>query len=178
MPVQGCGGSGGANLRVPTGGLEKGTPRKTWTVMFPTCVCFPCRMPCLVTTRGSLVYKAPGKRRGTVILVSHRCDSSIAAMGPILPSLPPPSFFLLFIHLSPESHYMTQVGFKPITLLPQSPKCWDYRSVLPDLGSCCCCYIYKSNQSIIIIQIFKNPMLVFCVHVHLCTTCRTGHWVL
>jgi hypothetical protein len=140
MPFQGSGGSGGANLRVPTGGLEKGIPRKTWMGVSPTCTCFPWRIPCLVIRRGSLVCKAPGKRRGTVTLSSYASQPWMGfwyiCHG--IHSLLRSPLFLLFPRLSPESHYITQAGSELIILLTQSPKCWNCKRVPPDSGSCCC----------------------------------------
>lgn len=138
IPFQGSGGSGGANLRVPTGGLEKGTPRKTRMGVSPTCTCFPCRIPCLVIRRGSLVCKAPGKRRGIVTL-SHDSQPWMGFWY-IYHGIHCPLFlfFLLFSNLFPESHCITQAGFELIILLTQSPKCCNYKNVPTDPGSCCC----------------------------------------
>lgn len=52
-------------------------------------------------------------------------------------------FFILFCFLDKVllctpgwlwTLYVAQAGFKPMTFLPQSPKCWNYRNVLPYLA--------------------------------------------
>lgn len=90
--------------------------------------------------RGSLVCKAPGKRRGTVTLSSYASQPWMGfwyiCHG--IHSLLRSPLFLLFPRLSPESHYITQAGSELIILLTQSPKCWNCKRVPPDSGSCCC----------------------------------------